>query len=151
MPLAYRSMKSEADRICPVVGDRATELGIRERDLKPDKGGLAQPKQGGMSVVSSIAGFRRRVSKLRFPPMLVPRRLAESGDIPGALGNDSLHIFKIGEGSFCSGDLNKELFLEQDQDDHGTVQPVTPVPYEQYRMAIVATRDDWVSGEVDDE
>ena len=150
MSVAFRSMKSEPDRVCPVVGDSGTKLGVRERDLPPDINGLAQPKQGGMSVISSIAGFRRRIGQLRFPPDYVPRRLAENGKIPGATGSNRFHIFKIGEGEFCSGNLNEELFVEQDQEDHATVQPMTAVPYEQFRTAIAATRDHWVSGEHDE-
>ncbi len=149
MPLVYRSMKSEESLICPMVGDSGTKLGIRDKDLQPVNG-MAHPNQGGMSVVSSIAGFRRRLAQKRIPPEYLPRRLAENGKIPGANGPNKFHIFRIGAGDFDSGNLNSDLFVDKDQDDHATVQPVEIVPYDQFRAAIIATREEWVSGEKDD-
>ncbi len=55
MPRAYRVMKAEGEPLRPVIGDAATKLGVRARDLAPDNEGNAQPGQGGMSVISSVS------------------------------------------------------------------------------------------------
>ena len=62
-----------------------------------------------MSVVSSIAGFRIRLGKKKCDPEMLPRRLHETGKIPGARGPNSLHVFRIGEGVFESAALNEDL------------------------------------------
>jgi hypothetical protein len=74
----------------------------------------------------------------------------ELGKVPGAIGPNALHVFRIGEGEFERGPLADRLLLVPDKDDHGTVQPAATMPYESYRQAIVDTRDLWVSGESDD-
>ncbi len=74
----------------------------------------------------------------------------DSGRIPGALGPNSLHIFRIGEGPFESSPMTPLLRLEPDQDEHGTVQPSHVMPYNSYRQAIVDTCEQWVSGEGDE-
>ena len=68
MPRAYRIMKSEGTTLRPVVGDSATKLGVRPKDLLPDAEGNALPGKGGMSVLPSIAGLRRRLAEKRFNP-----------------------------------------------------------------------------------
>ena len=57
---------------------------------------------GGVSVVSSIAGLRRRVAKNLFSPNMVPQRLSDLGKVPGAIGPRNLHLFRIGEGALNS-------------------------------------------------
>ena len=103
-----------------------------------------------MSVVSSIAGFRHRLAKKKFDPEMLPRRLDENGKIPGARGPNSLHVFRIGAGAFEPAPLNDDLRLEPDQDEHGTVQPTRVMPYNEYRGAVVATCEQWASGEEDE-
>lgn len=103
MPRAYRTMKAVGVPPRPVVGDSATRLGVRERDLEPDRDGNVRPGRGGMSMVSSIAGLRRRVAKLVFSPSMVPQRLNDLGRVPGAMGSNALRVFRIGEGSFERG------------------------------------------------
>jgi hypothetical protein len=142
-------MKSEAGAVRPVVGDSSSKLGIRPVDIEQRQGN-AHPGEGGMSVVSSIAGFRRRIAKKKFSPEMLPVRMNDSGKIPGASGRNSLHVFRIGEGAFEAGSLNELLFLQPDEDDHGTVQPAHAMPYNDYRRAIIDTRDQWVSGEEDE-
>jgi hypothetical protein len=151
MPRAYRPMKAEGDPPRPVVGDSATKLGVREKDLAPDQAGKAQPGHGGMSVVSSIAGLRQRVAKSIFSPSMVPHRLDELGKVPGAMGPNTLHLFRIGEGHFERGLLTEQLMLAPDRDDHGTIQPAFVMPYEEYRQAVTETRDQWISGEGDND
>jgi hypothetical protein len=149
MTRAYRSMKSESNAVRPVLGDSSSKLGIRPVDLQ-ERDGNAHPGEGGMSVVSSIAGFRRRIVKKKFSPEMLPVRMSDSGKIPGASGRNSLHVFRIGDGDFEAGSLNEVLLLQPDNDDHGTVQPAHVMPYNDYRQAIIDTRDQWVSGEEDE-
>ena len=151
MPRAYRTMKAAGTPPQPVVGDSATKLGVRGKDLAPDEQGNAQPGKGGMSVVSSIAGLRRRVARNLFSPAMVPQRLNDLGKVPGAIGPSTLHLFRIGEGGFENGELTERLMLVPDQNDHGTIQPAATMPYGEYRQAIAETRDQWVSGESDDD
>lgn len=143
-------MKAEGKPPRPVIGDTATKLGVRERDLAADEAGNAQPGRGGVSVVSSIAGLRRRVAKHVFSPSMVPQRLNDLGKVPGAMGPNTLHLFRIGEGAFERGPLNDQLVLVPDRDDHGTVQPASTMPYNEYKQAVYDTRNRWVSGEYDD-
>ncbi len=151
MPRAYRPMRAEGEPLRPVIGDSATRLGVRERDLAPDNEGNARPRQGGMSVVSSVGGLRRRIARQIFSPGMVPQRLSDSGLVPGAIGPNSLHLFRIGNGSFELAVLTDRLMLVPDRDDHGTVQPEAVIPYQEFKQAIYDTRDQWVSGEADDD
>ncbi len=149
MPTSYRSMQTDGHEVRPLLGDTATRLGVRDRDLRPD-GGNAHPGRGGMSVVSSVAGLRRRVQNGLFPPSMVPVRLNDNGKVPFASGNNLLHVFRIGQGPFAAGPITEELILQPDHDDHGTVQPIVIMPYQEYKQAIVRTRDLWTCGEEDD-
>lgn len=133
MPRAYRTMKAEGTPPLPVVGDSATKLGVRRQDLAPDENDNAQPGKGGMSVVSSITGLRRRVARNFFSPTMVPQRLNDMGKVPGAIGPATLHLFRIGEGGFDHGALTDRLMLAPDHDDHGTIQPSAIMPYGEYR------------------
>ena len=144
-------MKADVEPLRPSVGDSATKLGIREKDLLPDEDGNAQPGQGGMSVVSSIAGLRSRVVRQLFSPNMVPQRLNDLARVPGAMGPNSLHLFRIGEGKFEQGPLTDKLNLVPDHDEHGTVQPTAMMRYMDYKQAVYDTRDLWVSGEGDDD
>ena len=95
----YRVMKRAESDAKPEVGDTATKLGVREKDLIP-RDGNAHPGEGGMSVVSCIAGFRRRMSRGLCNPMMVPQRLHDKGRVPGAIGKQYLHLFRHGDGPF---------------------------------------------------
>ncbi len=149
MPQMYRSMKAQVNLLRPSIGDSCTKLGVRDpKDLK-SRDGRAHPGEGGMSVVSSIAGFRHRVAKCLFSPEMLPKRLHDNGKIPGASGPNSLHVFCIGQGAFESAMLTEDLRLEPDEDEHGTVQPARIMPYDDYRRAIVDTCEQWRSGEED--
>ncbi len=68
---------------------------------------------------------------------MVPRRLNDSGKVPGAIGPRTLHLFRIGEGGFERGELTERLVLAPDRDDHGTIQPATTMPYGDYKRAII--------------
>lgn len=149
MPRIYRVMKQSAVDAKPEIGDTATKLGVRESDLAPGAGGEAVPGKGGMSVVSSIAGLRRRMQSCRFPPDMVPKRLHDAGAILGAIGSNSLHLYRHGVGPFAAGSVSSRLSFAPDVNDHGTVQPAVSMPYNGYRVAIVQTRDSWTSGEAD--
>ncbi|HVC96708.1 MAG TPA: hypothetical protein VND64_23725 [Pirellulales bacterium] len=149
-PVGYY-MKSENVPPRPVIGASATKLGVREGDLAPDEDGNARPGQGGMSVVSSISGLRRRVARNVFSPSMVPQRLNDLGKVPGAMGPNTLHVFRIGEGGFEHARLTDRLVLAPDHDDHGTIQPASMMRYEEYKQAITDTRDQWASGEDDDD
>lgn len=149
MPKLLRSMQCENGHVRPQLGDTATKLGVRESDIRRDENQLVQPRRGGVSVVSSLDGLRRRVAKKRFPPTMIPRRLADRRIVPGAIGPNTLHIFRIGEGAFADGILNEHLFFEVDRqdNDHGTIQPNTLVTIEVFRSAVQATQLDWSCGE----
>ena len=148
MPRMYRSMKSQNNLVRPVVGDTCTKLGVRTPTDLASHNGNASPGEGGMSVVSSIAGFRFRVAKKKCNPEMLPRRLHENGKIPGA--DNSLHVFRIGEGPFRAGLAQSASRLEPDGDEHGTLQPAWVMPYTEYRQAIVATHEQWTTGEEDE-
>ena len=148
MPRMYRVMKRGESVVRPEVGDTATKLGVRERDLPP-RDGNAHPGIGGMSVVSCIAGLRRRMRQGSCNPAMVPQRLHDAGRVPGAIGQNSLHLFRHGEGPFVRGPVTARLALAPDGNDHATVQPSAVMAYDEYRQALVATRNDWVSGEGD--
>ena len=120
----------------PVIGDTATKLGIRERDLRPDREGNAQPGHGGMSVVSPIDELRRRVARRRFPPTMIPNRLHRL--VPGAAGPNALRVFRIGDGRFERGALTERVALEPDIEDHGTIQPTALMEFNAFKAAIVA-------------
>jgi len=149
MPRVYRIMKQAQVDLLPVVGDAADKLGIRDKDLAPDADGNAVPGNGGMSVVSCIAGLRRRTKAKRFPYNMVPQRLHDAGRVPGAIGQQSLHLFRHGEGAFEMSPITEHLQLIPDQYDHGTVQPTVTMVFAHYKSAIVATRSNWSSGEGD--
>jgi len=149
---AYRSMKSEGDPPCPVLGDAATKLGIRPRDLAPDADGNAIPGIGGVSGFSSIAGIARRF-KLGFPPDMVPERLHHTGKVVGATGPTSLRVFRLGNGKYEAGQIASCLKLIPDGDDnldHGTIQPEGVMIFDDYRQAIVNTQSHWLDGENDE-
>lgn len=82
---------------------------------------------------------------------MVPQRLYDLGLVPGAMGPNTLHLFRIGEGNFEQGPITDELMLVPDRDDRGTVQPAAVMPYEEYKQTIYNTRDLWVTGEGDDD
>ncbi|KAA1258186.1 hypothetical protein LF1_07020 [Rubripirellula obstinata] len=151
MPKAYRIMKAEGDPPKPVVGESATKLGIRERDLKADENGDAVPGVGGLSVFSSIAGIGRRIPD-RFPPDMVPKRLHGSERVIGATGPNSLRVFRLGEGDYEQGGIAPGLCLVPDGEvspDHGTIQPDQTMPMDEYRQAIADTKELWEDGEND--
>ncbi|MEX1026886.1 MAG: hypothetical protein WD049_02605 [Candidatus Paceibacterota bacterium] len=144
-------MKSEGEPPRPVIGDTATKLGVRERDLAPDAHGDAVPGLGGVSVFSSIAGIGRRL-QLGFPPSMVPSRLHNAGKVIGANGPESLRVFRLGEGEYERGFIATNLELVPDGDespDHGTIQPARVMAFDDFRKAIVNTRKFWVDGEDD--
>lgn len=149
-------MRAELDPLRPVIGDSAMKLGVRDgqdgrkADLAPDDEGNAVPGQGGMSVVDSLAGFAARIAKNIFPPDMLPQRLNDTGQIPGAMGKNHLHVFRMGEGAFANAPLTDRLQLAPDHDHHGTVEPRMAMPYDEYRQAIYNTRDQWESGEADE-
>ncbi len=92
--MAYRSMKAEGEPPQPIVGDSATKLGVRSVDLSPDAEGNAVQGEGGVSVFSSIAGIDRRL-KAGFPPDMVPERLQNAGKVIGAIGRNTLRVFRL--------------------------------------------------------
>ncbi|HQX53895.1 MAG TPA: hypothetical protein PLY87_16520 [Planctomycetaceae bacterium] len=152
MPKAYRSMKADGDPPIPIIGDAATKLGVRPRDLLPDPDGNAIPGDGGVSVFSSIAGIARRL-KLGFPPEMVPERLHDAGKVIGAIGPNSLRVFRLGVGKYEAGPIASDLYLVPDGDDnrdHGTIQPDRVMPFIDYKQAIANTQSLWLDGENDE-
>lgn len=150
MPKALRPMKSDGNPPLPIVGDGAKYLCLRTKDLPPDTDGNAVPDQGGLSVVSSMQGLRIRMQRGKFPPTMVPRRLADQGILPGAIGKNDIVVFALGNGAFEEGVIAENLKLVPDVDHHGTIQPDRVMPYEQYRTAIHETKNLWRDGEKDE-
>lgn len=133
-PLMYRVMQAEGEY--PMTGDSATTLGARVPKDIPADGQIVRPRTGGMSV-------RPRISDI--PAMFLPRRLKHLNR--AATGNNSLIVWRSGEGPFASLPVTKDLTLRPDAPDHGVVEPAVETAFDSYQNALWATRESWVNGE----
>lgn len=144
MPLTYRVMTEDAIDHKPITGDTSSKLGVRDSDLFIDQSGNALPGTGGTSVIEPMPGLKIRLQSMS--PSMVPRRLHDNGRIAGASGSNSRRVFKIGAGAWVTGNLTTNLKVVPDADHHGTIQPDSRMPMEDYRTAIKATREEWTDG-----
>ena len=137
MPKIHRVLKDTEGK--PAVGDRPTDLGVRvPADIQPNTVGVVAPGKGGMSVAPTPADL---------PTHRLPKRLQNL--VSDARGIDTNIVWCLGEGDFIDGAVANDLRLRLDPNGtrHGFVEPALPVPLEQYRRALAATRDAWVVDE----
>jgi hypothetical protein len=139
----YRSMlpQSSAEPLAPAVGDADYMLGARvpphpRADIQPDPGGNVGPSGKGLSVAPSLTAL---------PPSLVPERLRDKR--PGARGAITLRVFRLGNASFERAPLGSVLELLPTSTKHGVVQPIRPMPLQDYQKELAATQQLWVVDE----
>jgi hypothetical protein len=139
MPTIYRTMKRAADGL-PVVGSNSsTELGVRlppnqRADIDLDPNGHVVQNGRGMSVV---ANWRHLLAHQ------IPKRLKTL--FPGAVGNNSLACYRMGEGDFADGVVTNDLHLvlKPGRPHAGNVVPDQSVHYSQLQSNLAATRNQW--------
>jgi hypothetical protein len=139
MPKIFRGMLPDGAK--PMLGSDGKMLGIRiPVDIRPDANGNVFPRSGGMSVSPTLR---------QLPPHRIPRRLRAVG-VSDAEGTDKLNVWSMGSGPFVEGPVRAGLTLRLDPNDptHGLVEPDRVMSVNDYRIAIEATRDDWVIEEV---
>ena len=144
MPLLYRSMKEENGK--PKIERSASGLGVRvegrHSDIDLETDGTVKMNYKGMSVVPS-------------PEYLPAWRVYEglAHIVEGASSTDeSLRIWRMGEGTFVADNITPELVLIPDAPrtegiTHGVVAPVNVMPLTEYEVALASTQDQWVIDE----
>lgn len=135
-------MKRDVDGL-PVVGSNSKELGVRvppnphaDVDVKPD--GTVELNGKGMSVAKHWTLLQ---------PHLIPKRL--NAIVPDATGSNTLACYRMGEGEFTRGAINKELelALKRGQDDLGNIAPATAMKTDEFQISLASTRDQWSNDE----
>lgn len=119
----YRAMIEDRDRLPLVVGT-ARGLGVRPGEILPDDDGNVEPETGGASVALSTPE--------NLPVHRRPRELGGTGPDP---------VWEIAE-----GDLGEALMCREDPEMpgvHAFIEPVRPMPLEEYELALAETRDEW--------
>jgi len=139
MPLMFRAMLRDGDR--PKAGPTKKELGVqvgdsRYDDITPDSVGDVAPESGGMSVAQAWRDL---------PKHRIPRRL--QAKCPGATGHDNYNCWWMGEGPFEDAQVTDQLVLRVDRINHGTVQPVSTMPIDQFQQALAGTQGQWTIDE----
>jgi hypothetical protein len=135
-PRAIRIMAAEGG--VPKVGETATTLGVRAADIEADdKGQVGSDGTQGMSVRPNLAAY---------PATFLPKRLREKG-WPNAAGSNNGRVFRLGEGAFVKANVGDHLVLVPDGEAHGVIAPSHVMQLDDYRKAIVATRESWVDDE----
>jgi hypothetical protein len=105
----------------PVVEESAKGLGVRINGDIPVTDGLVLPLTGGMSVAPQ--------TPYNLPIHRRPSNLGGTGKDP---------IFEINTNNLPTG-----LYYLQDKPNHGTIQPVFPMPYETYKSILSSTKYLW--------
>jgi hypothetical protein len=117
-------MKREADAR-PRCGSSANELGVRPGiDIRPDAGGLVQPRTGGLSTTPDDP------SKL--PPHVRPQSLGGKGKLPVFV----LEVDALGE----------ELTSRRDPEHprrHAFIEPAAAMALAGLQRVLCSTRDNW--------
>jgi hypothetical protein len=121
--LYYRSMHTDPDRLAK-IGESARELGVRpDRDLPVDSRGFVAPMTGAMSITAD--------DPMNLPPHRRPARYDGTGRDP---------VFEIHGDSFGGS-----LLLRQDgRPSHDLVEPHAFCLFEDYQVALHATRPFWL-------
>ncbi len=128
MPRMFRIMKKDAgDK--PIIGQTATTLGVRARDVDLDALGNVILNDKGMSV---NPGWR--VASI----FLIPKRLGTGGR-----GSNTSCCFRRGTAPFRQAPCGTGLELFPDSPTHGVVRPTQPVLVAQYEADLHATRLEW--------
>ena len=128
MPRMFRIMKKDADDK-PTLGQTATTLGIRPREVDLDALGNVVPNDKGMSVNPEW-----RVASI----FLIPKRLGIGGR-----GSNTSHCFRRGAAPFQQAPCGAGLELLPDSPTHGVVRPAQLVLLAQYEADLHATRLEW--------
>lgn len=108
----------------PLCGNSATRLGVRERDVVVTSGGLVEPARGGMSVTPD--------DPRHLPEEFLPEALGGLGRIP---------LYSVEERQFGA-----TLIVRADPRKpkaHGFVEPVSPMPLEDFRAALCSSAPKW--------
>lgn len=142
MPRIYRTMKQDAQHLgAPAVGPTGKTLGVREPpgdqpDVEVDEAGNVRLNKQGMSVA-------RHWSHL--PPRLIPARLDDGNN--GALGDDDLVCWSMGDGPFIPGPLHPNHqtleLVHKSNKRRGNVVPSHAMPLPEFQSALAATRVCW--------
>lgn len=131
MPCVYRSML--ADNGLPKVGRSAKELGVRvPADIQPDPQNQVAPNNGGMSVAPAWR---------QLPTHRIPQRLRPQA--PDATGNNNMHCWKFGVGTFTNGIFAPNLSLNITSSNHGNIEPLAKTDLGAYEAAVAATQNGW--------
>ena len=128
MPCMLRIMKKESDDK-PAVGQTATSLGVRLRDIDLDSQGNAISNDKGMSVNPEWRDA---------PLSMIPKRLGTGGR-----GSSACHCFRRGSGAFQQSACGAGLELYPDSPTHGVVRPVQTIPLATFEADLNATRLEW--------
>jgi hypothetical protein len=114
-------MRLYADK--PLLADTATGLGVRDWEVEYDDEGNVEPGLGGMSVSPDVVE--------NLPRFFLPRPFGGTGKHPAW--------------SIDSEELGDRLTYRPDPEDpgHGFIEPIRPMPLEEYRLALAETRDQW--------
>lgn len=120
----FRSMQSAEDGL-PLLDASSRTLGARPQvDIPIDDSGMVQPGTGGMSVSPDD-----------------PRNLPPHRRPPGFGGTGLDQVFTIRE-----ADLGSDLVYRADPANpsrHGFIEPMRPMTFQRYQVAIWATRTAW--------
>lgn len=126
----------EEEEGLPKIGDSRNMLGVRPVDITPDEAGDVRPCGVGMSVNPSLFAMLM---------VHIPRRWRTlNTKFKSARGDDSVVVFKLGEGDFVRGDVATDLVLNPTSPRHGVVEPETKMPFEQYKKALGSTQSNWI-------
>ena len=116
-------MRSTPDGL-PVCGPKATNLGVRERDLPPDEEGMVPPDSGGMSTTPD-------------DPRLLPEEFRpESLGGLGRLPVFALEVTKLGPSLRARRDPRKPR-------KHAFIEPASRMLFGEYERLIHQTAPDW--------
>ena len=122
----FRSMKEDSNGV-PTIGHSGRMLGVRPGNnptpdvLAVQASDLVLPNQGGMSAAPHDP---LHLLRHRRPPSL------------GGTGHDPVWYIETDE-------LGPDLQFRQDRPTHGVIEPVRPMPLQEYQDAVADTRGRW--------
>jgi hypothetical protein len=119
----FRAMRSTPSGH-PVCGPKATNLGVRERDLPPDEEGMVSPDAGGMSSTPDDPRL--------LPEEFRPESLGGFGRLPVF----SLDVAKLGHNLQLRRDPKRPR-------KHAFVEPASRMLFSDYEQRVYETAQDW--------